>query len=138
MDRLALLGAWEVQLGVLYAFVIPGVVLLLSTLALMLPAGRAGLSCNPAPRQFMEVVFAFVSVALALALAGGLAAQRRRSEGVGSLPAASPLFGGLLFFTVLIITGLSFIPTIVLGPLAERANSLPPLTGPVIPDRFTP
>jgi K+-transporting ATPase ATPase A chain len=45
--------------------------------------------------------------------------QRRRAPGPGSLPAGSPGFGGLLFFTVLLVTGLSFLPVVVLGPVAE-------------------
>lgn len=35
------------------------------------------------------------------------------------MPVGSPLFGGLLFFTVIVVTGLSFLPVLVLGPVAE-------------------
>jgi K+-transporting ATPase ATPase A chain len=146
--------AHEVKLAVLYALVIPLAVLVLSALALLLPGGRAGLSGNPAPRQFTEVVFAYASsaanngqamgaltvntpfwnlttalamllgrfatAALALALAGSVATQRTKPVGAGSLPAGSPLFGGLLFGVAVIITGLSFLPAIMLGPVAEQ------------------
>jgi K+-transporting ATPase ATPase A chain len=156
------LGAREVKIAVLYALIIPLVVLVLSALALMLPAGRAGLSGNPTPRQFTEVVFAYASsaanngqamgalsinspfwnlstalamlmgrfatAALALALAGSLSIQRTKPVGAGSLPAASPLFGGLLFCTVVVVTGLSFMPALVLGPIAEQFDLRPKLT----------
>jgi K+-transporting ATPase ATPase A chain len=151
-------GAREVKLAILYALVIPLAVLVLSALALHLPAGRAGLSGNPVPRQFTEVVFAYAScagnngqamgalsvstpywnlttalamllgrfatAALALALAGSVATQRTKPVGVGSLPAGSPLFGGLLFCVVVIVTGLSFLPVLVLGPGAEQVRAL--------------
>jgi K+-transporting ATPase ATPase A chain len=152
-------GAREVKLAILYALVIPLAVLVLSALALMVPAGRAGLSGNPVARQFTEVVFAYAScaanngqamgalsvnspfwnlstavamllgrfatAALALALAGAVAKQRTKPAGVGSLPAGSALFGGLLFGVVLVVTGLSFLPALVLGPLAEQASFEP-------------
>ena len=61
----------------------------------------------------------FAPALLALGLAGSLSAQRRRASGQGSLPAGAPVFGGLLFCTVLLVTGLSFLPVLVLGPVAE-------------------
>jgi K+-transporting ATPase A subunit len=39
---------------------------------------------------------------------------------VGSL-----LFGGLLFCTVVVVTGLSFLPALVLGPVAESLTTFP-------------
>ena len=62
----------------------------------------------------------FATGALAFALAGALAAQRRRPQGPGSMPADSPGFGCILFFTVVLVTGLSFLPALVLGPVAEQ------------------
>ena len=59
------------------------------------------------------------------ALAGSMSVQRWRSVGEGSLPAASPLFGEVLFFTVLIITGLCYLPSLVLGPMAEQLSPRP-------------
>jgi K+-transporting ATPase ATPase A chain len=146
-------GAREVRLAILYALVMPAAVLLLSALALSIGAGRAGLSGNPAARQFTEVVFVYASCAanngqamaglsanspfwnlstalamllgrfatgaLAFALAGALAVQRRRPASAGTLPVGSPLFGALVFFTVVVVTGLSFLPVLVLGPVAE-------------------
>jgi K+-transporting ATPase ATPase A chain len=62
----------------------------------------------------------FAPAFLALALAGSLAGQRRRPASRGSLPAGSPLFAALLLGTVLIVAGLSFLPVLVLGPLAAQ------------------
>jgi K+-transporting ATPase ATPase A chain len=155
-------GVREVKLAILYALVIPLAVLVLSAVALALPAGRAGLSGNPGPRQLTEVVFAYAScaanngqamgalavntpfwnlttalamllarfatAALALALAGSLAVQRTRPAGAGSLPAASSLFGAFLLCTVVVVTGLSFLPALVLGPVAEQLGARPDQT----------
>ncbi len=60
----------------------------------------------------------FVTGILALALAGALSRQGRRPAGPGSMPAGSALFGGLLLGTVVIAAGLSFVPVLVLGPVA--------------------
>jgi len=150
------IGANEVRLAILYALVMPLVVLGLSALALCTAAGRAGLSGNPGMRQFTEVVFAYASCAanngqatgglsanspfwnlstavamllgrfatgaLAFALAGALAAQRRRPQGPGSMPAGSMGFGCILLSTVVLVTGLSFLPVLVLGPVAEQVT----------------
>jgi len=62
---------------------------------------------------------------LAFALAGALAGQRRRPRSAGSLPVGSLLFGGLLFCTVVVVTGLSFLPALVLGPVAESLTTFP-------------
>src|ERR1019366_6336903 len=103
--------AAETRLAVLYALLTPGVVLVLTVVALATTAGRAGLVTNSGTRGFTEVLFAYTSsmgnngqnmaglnansvfynattavamlagrfglAALALALAGRLAAQRR-------------------------------------------------------------
>jgi K+-transporting ATPase ATPase A chain len=64
----------------------------------------------------------FATGALAFALAGALAAQRRRPQGPGSMPAGSMGFGCILLFTVVLVTGLSFLPVLVLGPVAEQVT----------------
>ncbi len=57
--------------------------------------------------------------ALALALAGRFAAQRRLPTTVGTLPSDTPTFGALVFGTILLLGGLCFFPALALGPLAE-------------------
>jgi K+-transporting ATPase ATPase A chain len=84
----------------------------------------AGLSAN-SPFWNLTTALAmllgrFATGACAFALAGALAAQRRRPKGPGSMPAGSPGFGCILLFTVALVTGLSFLPVIVLGPVAEQ------------------
>jgi len=59
-------------------------------------------------------------VGLALALAGRLAAQGRKAEGLGTLPCDTPMFGVLVLGTVLLVGALSFLPALALGPIAEH------------------
>ena len=71
------------------------------TTALAMLAGRFGLA------------------ALALALAGRFAAQRRWPSTAGTLPSDSVTFGALLLGTILLVGALSFLPALALGPIAE-------------------
>ncbi|HEU5001138.1 MAG TPA: potassium-transporting ATPase subunit KdpA [Lapillicoccus sp.] len=61
----------------------------------------------------------FVPMVLVLALAGRLVAQRKRPATVGTMPTHTPLFVTLLVSVALIVTGLTYFPTLALGPLAE-------------------
>jgi len=61
----------------------------------------------------------FGLAALALALAGRFAAQRRWPTTSGSLPGDSVTFGALVFGTILLVGALSFLPVLALGPIAE-------------------
>lgn len=62
----------------------------------------------------------FIPVAAVMALAGSLAARRRRPPGLAALPTHGPLFIGLLIGTVLLIGALTWLPAIAMGPIAER------------------
>jgi K+-transporting ATPase ATPase A chain len=62
----------------------------------------------------------FGLVILALALAGRLALQQRRSAGLGTLPTDSLLFAGLVIGTIVIVGGLSYFPMLALGPVVEH------------------
>ncbi len=55
-----------------------------------------------------------------LALAGSLAAQKRVAAGLGTLPTHTPLFIALLVGTVLLVSALTYIPALALGPIAEQ------------------
>ncbi|MGB6008669.1 potassium-transporting ATPase subunit KdpA [Castellaniella sp.] len=55
-----------------------------------------------------------------LAVAGALAAKKNIPEGPGTLPTATPLFTGLLVFVSLTVGGLTFLPSLALGPIAEQ------------------
>jgi potassium-transporting ATPase potassium-binding subunit len=61
----------------------------------------------------------FLPIVFVLALAGRLAVQGRRPATVGTFPTHRPLFVGLLFAVVLVVVGLTYFPTLSLGPLAE-------------------
>jgi len=83
----------------------------------------AGLSANSvfynATTAVAMLVGRFGLAALALALAGRFAAQGRRPTTAATLPSDSPLFGALVFGTILLVGGLSFFPALALGPIAE-------------------
>jgi K+-transporting ATPase ATPase A chain len=72
------------------------------TISLAMLAGRFGLAT------------------LALALAGSVAAQKTRPVGQGHLPTDTGTFALLLVGTIFIVAGLSYLPAVALGPLAER------------------
>lgn len=55
-----------------------------------------------------------------LAIAGSLAAKKRSPQDGNSFPTHGPLFVILLTLTVLLIGGLTFLPALALGPLAEH------------------
>ncbi|WP_349920463.1 potassium-transporting ATPase subunit KdpA [Aeromonas veronii] len=55
-----------------------------------------------------------------LAIAGQLSRAPRQETGAGDFPISGPLFVTLLIITVLLIGGLSFLPVLALGPVAEH------------------
>ncbi|TDV67787.1 potassium-transporting ATPase subunit KdpA [Pseudomonas sp. LP_7_YM] len=57
-----------------------------------------------------------------LALAGSLAAKKASPLGLNSFPTHGPLFVTLLTVTILLVGGLTFLPTLALGPIAEHLS----------------
>ena len=55
-----------------------------------------------------------------LAIAGSLAAKRYTPESAGSFPTTGGLWVGLLVGTILILGGLTFLPSLALGPIADH------------------
>lgn len=55
-----------------------------------------------------------------LAIAGSLAAKRYTPETAGSFPTTGPLWTGLLIGIILIVGGLTFLPSLALGPIADH------------------
>ncbi|HEX2814069.1 MAG TPA: potassium-transporting ATPase subunit KdpA [Sphingopyxis sp.] len=55
-----------------------------------------------------------------LAIAGGLAAKKYTPATTGSFPTTGPLWTGLLIGIVLIVGGLTFLPSLALGPIADH------------------
>jgi K+-transporting ATPase ATPase A chain len=55
-----------------------------------------------------------------LAIAGSLAAKRVVPESAGSFPTTGPLWIALLIGVILILGGLTFLPSLALGPIADH------------------
>jgi potassium-transporting ATPase potassium-binding subunit len=55
-----------------------------------------------------------------LAIAGGLATKRQIPAGAGSFPTTGLLWVGLLVAIILIVGGLTFLPSLALGPIADQ------------------
>lgn len=55
-----------------------------------------------------------------LAIAGGLAMKRQIPAGAGSFPTTGVLWVGLLVAIILIVGGLTFLPSLALGPIADQ------------------
>jgi K+-transporting ATPase ATPase A chain len=147
------IGGAEMRFIALYTLLTPMVVLVLTGIAVITNAGRAGLVTNSGPRGFTEILFAYAScmanngqamaglnansvfynattaiamlvgryglAALALALAGRFAVQRRLPTTAGTLPSDTLTFGALVFGTILLGGALSFLPALALGPIVE-------------------
>jgi K+-transporting ATPase ATPase A chain len=55
-----------------------------------------------------------------LALAGALAAKKPSAPGPGTLPTHGPLFTSFLIAIVVLVGALTFVPALMLGPIAEH------------------
>ncbi|MEO3935522.1 potassium-transporting ATPase subunit KdpA [Dermatophilaceae bacterium Soc4.6] len=64
----------------------------------------------------------FVPMMLVLALAGRVVVQKKRPATAGTMPTHTPLFVTLLVGVALIVTGLTYFPTLALGPIAEALS----------------
>ncbi|WP_137862321.1 MULTISPECIES: potassium-transporting ATPase subunit KdpA [unclassified Sphingomonas] len=62
----------------------------------------------------------FFIIVPALAIAGSLAAKKVHPESAGSFPTTGLLWVGLLVGVVLILGGLTFLPSLALGPIADH------------------
>ena len=61
----------------------------------------------------------FLPIVFVLALAGSFAAQDKIPTTSGTLPTHRPQFIGLLIGTIVIVSALTYLPVLALGPLAE-------------------
>jgi K+-transporting ATPase ATPase A chain len=84
----------------------------------------AGLSANtPFYNGLLGVAMwigRFFVIVPMLAIAGSLAAKRHTPETAGSFPTTGPLWTGLLVGIVLVVGGLTFLPSLALGPVADH------------------
>jgi K+-transporting ATPase ATPase A chain len=62
----------------------------------------------------------FFMIVPILAVAGSLATKKYTAETSGSFPTTGPLWVGLLIGIVLIVGGLTFLPSLALGPIADH------------------
>ncbi len=62
----------------------------------------------------------FFMIVPILAIAGSLAAKKYTPETAGSFPTTGPLWVGLLVGIILIVGGLTFLPSLALGPIADH------------------
>ena len=62
----------------------------------------------------------FFVIVPVLAIAGSLAAKRVVPQSSGSFPTTGPLWVGLLIGIILILGGLTFLPSLALGPVADQ------------------
>ena len=59
-----------------------------------------------------------------LAVAGSLASKKSIAAGPGTFPTATALFMVMLVFVVLVVGGLTFLPSLALGPIVEHLQML--------------
>lgn len=88
----------------------------------------AGLSANtPYYNGMLGVamwVGRFFIIVPMLAIAGSLAAKKHTPESAGSFPTTGGLWVGLLVGIVLILGGLTFLPSLALGPIADHVAAV--------------
>jgi K+-transporting ATPase ATPase A chain len=70
--------------------------------------------------SFAMLIGRYLTLFPMLAVAGSLAAKKTIPAGSGTLSTSSTLFTGLLVFVVLVVGGLTFLPSLALGPIAEQ------------------
>ena len=66
----------------------------------------------------------FFVIVPVLAIAGSLAAKKHTPAGAGSFPTTGALWVGLLVGIILILGGLTFLPSLALGPVADHLAAL--------------
>lgn len=88
----------------------------------------AGLSANtPFYNAMLGIAMwlgRFFVIVPVLAIAGSLAAKRHVAGGVGAFPTTGVLWVGLLVGIILILGGLTFLPSLALGPIADHVTLL--------------
>ena len=69
---------------------------------------------------FAMLIGRYLTLLPMLAVAGALAAKKTVPAGPGTLSTSSALFTGLLVFVVFVVGGLTFLPSLALGPIADQ------------------
>ncbi|HCL04698.1 MAG TPA: potassium-transporting ATPase subunit KdpA [Chitinophagaceae bacterium] len=68
---------------------------------------------------FVLIISRFLPIIGPVAIAGLLASKKHIPEGAGTLKTDTLTFGIMIFAVILIVTALSFFPSLALGPIAE-------------------
>ncbi|HWB00571.1 MAG TPA: potassium-transporting ATPase subunit KdpA [Pirellulales bacterium] len=94
-----------------------------------------GFADNPTPAPYsphwdiacglVMLISRFVPIIAPLAIAGSLAAKKRTPMTAGTLRTDSLTFGCVLFGTIVLLGALLFLPSAVLGPVAEHLGPMP-------------
>jgi len=83
-----------------------------------------GLSANTAVHNLLlalaMMIGRFGYIIPVIALAGCLAAKKPAPAGIDSFPTHGPLFVALLTLTIVLVGGLTFLPALALGPIADQ------------------
>jgi potassium-transporting ATPase potassium-binding subunit len=69
---------------------------------------------------FAMLIGRYLTLMPMLAVAGALAAKKTIPGGPGTLSTSSALFTSLLVFVIIVVGGLTFLPSLALGPIAEQ------------------
>jgi K+-transporting ATPase ATPase A chain len=92
-------------------------------------SGFEGLGDNNPPWNIATgivlLIGRFPPLILPLAVAGFLAKKKRVPETTGTLRTDNLTFAGMLLGTVLLVGALSFMPAVVLGPVADHLTAIP-------------
>lgn len=73
---------------------------------------------------FVLILGRFLPIIGPVAIAGLLASKKHIPESAGTLKTDTPTFGIMIFAVILIITALSFFPSLALGPIAEFFSTI--------------
>jgi potassium-transporting ATPase potassium-binding subunit len=108
--------AYDVKMTMLYVLIFPLVILTLSALSVLYPAGLAGIS-NPGPHGLSQILYAFTSAA------------GNNGSAFAGLNANTPWYNTALGFTMLGGRFLMMIPMLALAGNLARKKSVPPSPG---------
>ena len=86
-------------------------------------AGSYGITFADLAGGMSMLIGRFIPLLAALAVAGSLAVKRTAPAGLGTMRTDSPTFVVLLIATVLIVALLTFVPALLLGPVAQSLTT---------------
>lgn len=91
-------------------------------------SGYEGLGDNTVPWNLatglVMLISRYVPIVLPIAIVGRLSAKKTLARNAGSLSADTPTFGVMLAGVISLLGALTFMPTAVLGPIAEHLMSI--------------